>query len=292
MAIAVESTGTKSFATGATCAVPKPSSLAVGEWMVAIVCANGGTSSNTISTLSGWTSGVHQQGDNATLSIQYKQADSGDTAASTFTFSTNEGTNPVMAGCILRLSGVSDNDNFDAGEGDSRNSTATVNINFTGTTTPSYDNSLVIVGLSVNGQGYTNNSISAFTSTPTLSFTQAIDTSIAQAGGNYDPGFSVGYATQSTAAQITAYGGTNNNTESVHVGALATITPQTNGSVTLDSISLTATPQDPSLTGSATLTLDSVSLTATPNDVTASAPTPTWTNKSKNSTSVTNKNKS
>lgn len=84
----------------------KPTGLAVGDLMIAQV-ANGGLA-GAYTAPSGWT--LIRDDANSTVvrsALFYKIADSGDVAASTFTWTANLGTNSYMGGVILRIDGHS-----------------------------------------------------------------------------------------------------------------------------------------------------------------------------------------
>jgi hypothetical protein len=101
-----ESSNSTAWASSSSVVVTKPTGLAVGDLMVGIV-ANNHASSNDFTTPGGWTAYA-----NSTISIDgttegrlavfYKVADSGDVAASNFTFSCASSTR--IAGGVLRVS--------------------------------------------------------------------------------------------------------------------------------------------------------------------------------------------
>lgn len=105
MAIVVESSSTTAWASTASLSVTKPSGLAVGDVLIAII----GLISDTMATPTGWTHGgtIAQGGSVGAMDLYtfYKIADASDVAASSFSFPP---ANPskTMAGCLLRASGV------------------------------------------------------------------------------------------------------------------------------------------------------------------------------------------
>lgn len=102
----VESWANDSAINGASLVIPKPAGLIVGDLLVAIVAWNTVTSADL---KSGWTSIANIDAALASRA-QFKIADSGDVAASDFTFTvTGSGTSDSGAGILYRIS------NFDAG---------------------------------------------------------------------------------------------------------------------------------------------------------------------------------
>ena len=83
--------------------ITKPTGLAVGDLMIAIL---GGSNDWSINVASGWTGltqGQSIEGNQLTARVQWKIADSGDVAASNFTFTITTGTG--FTGSIFRISG-------------------------------------------------------------------------------------------------------------------------------------------------------------------------------------------
>lgn len=111
MAIAVATISAVATASSTTVTITKPTGLAVGDLMVAFLNATGNTSSGlgTWTQLSGWTAlttnnWYHTSGNVAITNVaQYKIADSGDVAASNFTFTYSSSTS--LSGAIYRITG-------------------------------------------------------------------------------------------------------------------------------------------------------------------------------------------
>lgn len=105
MAIVVESTTSTGETSTSSLSINKPAGLSVGDVMVAFIAErNGGTPG----TASGWTSLATQTAVSGSLQIyrfQAKVADSGDVAASTFSFPSSGGAQNLR-GAIVRLSGA------------------------------------------------------------------------------------------------------------------------------------------------------------------------------------------
>jgi hypothetical protein len=107
MAIAYESTTETAIAAGLSTVITKPSGLAVGDYMFAqIIAAN----SLGIDVPSGWTALYNVDNALSGLATQtavfYKQATSGDVAASNFTFTCGDSAGTeYIGGTIIRVSG-------------------------------------------------------------------------------------------------------------------------------------------------------------------------------------------
>ncbi len=83
--------------------IPKPSGLAVGDLMVALLAI--GEETATVTPPSGWTLiQANISVDDLGFHTYYKIADSGDAAASTFFFDSSDNSDEV-GGCILRITG-------------------------------------------------------------------------------------------------------------------------------------------------------------------------------------------
>jgi len=87
MAVTVQSVSTGTLSSTSN-TVTKPSGLAVGDLMVALLFKN---HPSYLSFPSGWTNLVRQVAGQHQIRVVYKVADSGDVAASTFTFSAGSG---------------------------------------------------------------------------------------------------------------------------------------------------------------------------------------------------------
>lgn len=225
MALAVASTSNLT-AYGTTAVITKPTGLAVGDLMVAIIASNS-TTSTTINTASGWTSVGQSSTAVGSVSIQIKIAEAADVSASTFTFTDDDAIR--VTGGILRVTGaptligsvVADS------ETDSYNSTQTPTISFTTSLTPIVANSLVVIGLQaeqgpVSGAG----SIGSYVSTPSITFTELFDVAV-DLGNNIDPVCSGAYGIHTTTSEITAYGATINDAgRTRHSGVIAVISPK------------------------------------------------------------------
>jgi hypothetical protein len=112
MAVTVQSVSSVARNTASTTVViTKPTGLAVGDLMVAHVVRSDNDQNSRSWSLTGWTSAVDTQGNDtgigsSGMAALYKIADSGDVAASDFTFTVSS-TADFLAGAIYRISGHS-----------------------------------------------------------------------------------------------------------------------------------------------------------------------------------------
>ena len=99
-----QSVQTTTPAAGTSVVITKPTSLAVGDIMVAHI-AHSGTNS-TINTPTGWTDIADTSfSANFRAKVLFKVVDAGDVAASNFTFTGNGTGGPYIGGAILRING-------------------------------------------------------------------------------------------------------------------------------------------------------------------------------------------
>ncbi len=283
MAVAIASSSTSSTGT-----LTKPSGLAVGDLMVAVLFT---ATSTTWNTLLGWTAvGTAQdsiENGLARVSVQAKIAEASDVSATDFTFTgptahktqlfriTSGG---IFSGTIASLI-VSD---FDS---DATGATPT---SFPGGVTPNFANSLLILGAIQNSTAQ-----SVTLSAPAVTNNNPATWTIQDSGAASAVSFIVASATYTVATTTGAYLVTS-TINSQAGGFLLSIYDSGNAAVTLDVASMTATPRDfASLTGGASTTLDAASMTATAQDPTAAASAAKWVNTDKSSAgAITNPDKS
>lgn len=227
MAIAVATTATTTFAAGTTTTITKPTGLAVGDLLVAAIGANAGVGI-TIDTKSGWTLAATQAATNTSISLQYRIADSADVAASNFVFSCPSASR--MAGALMRVTGHAATSTLDEVDSDNNNTAASATINFSSTVTPYNAGNLVVLVLNGSDGNDGGASMSSYTTTPSITFTELIDTTADS--GTSDPVFAAAYAVYSGSSQITAYGATISGTKDDHAGILGIFQAQVNGSGT------------------------------------------------------------
>lgn len=107
MAVAIESSASTSETSTASLTITKPSGLAEGDHLVALIFERSG---GTPQTPSGWTSKntpYCEPNSNLTCRIVTKLADGTDVAASNFSFPSSDDTSRNMRGLLLRVSGLS-----------------------------------------------------------------------------------------------------------------------------------------------------------------------------------------
>lgn len=229
MAFSVASTASNSVSTGTSVTINKPSGLAVGDLMIAVVSAQGG--SVTVDTLSGWTSADFENGSNNYTKIQYKIADSSDVSASNFTFTSAFSVN-LMGGTIMRVTGHATSSIVDVSDSQNYNSTATTGISFSQSLTIAFDGSLIVMGFCGSVQGVSGaGSIGTYVASDgTLSWTETHD--YGEDDGTADPIIGGAYAIQATKANLSSYGATLSLSRQVHTGVIVVFKPTINASGT------------------------------------------------------------
>lgn len=298
MAVAYESVQTTAFATktsGQTVVITKPTGLAVNDFLIAHLSqvVTSGSNANW-DTPSGWTSLLNQNentnnNSEARLTVFYKVADSGDVAASNFTFTTNTGA-CLAGGALYRVSGGASI----AGTIDGIIDTTTPT--FTNTLTPSLADSVMLFLVTAADAGDTTGSVSSYaitTNNPTWTERYDFTGSEGVANGTNRQGIMAG-ATASR-PETTATGDSSctlvNYSQNL-VGAIVCITPPQNVNLSMPVGTLTVTGQEPSLTlglvfpmpaGEISVTGNIPTLTTEQNNV--------WTEETKNSTTWTEETK-
>lgn len=224
MAIAVASSASVTYALGTSRAITKPTGLAVGNLMIAVVSTDSGTPA-TVNTPSGWTAQASFTFDSgqAGIAVFTRIADSGDVSASDFTFSTTAST--FIGGVILRVTGHPASGFFDVSDTDFNNTASSSTISFSSTITPAVNGTLIIGAFQGTLGGAGTGTMSGYTASDgTLSWTEVADISVDN--GTRDPIFGVAYAIQTTATQITTYGSTLSATRTNHGALLVAFKPQ------------------------------------------------------------------
>lgn len=108
MAIAIPTVGSATFGLSASCVITKPTSLAVGDIMIAHMgFADAFTNATSVTPPSGWTQIYFKSNGNLQSYYAWKVADSSDAAATNFTFTSNASGSPLplSQGYILRITG-------------------------------------------------------------------------------------------------------------------------------------------------------------------------------------------
>lgn len=258
--------------------ITKPTSLAVGDLMVAgIWYDNDGAGSATINTPSGWTleETVTIGTNSSYLVLLTKVADSSDVAASNFTFQTNNtDASYHMIGHIVRVTswGIYS----DSSSGSATSSTTATVTGFT----PSRANCLLIGFSGVSDTSQRNTTSWALT-TDNPSWTERVDTERTDGTRNSALAVYTATRTQTTATgniTVTVSGNANNRVGAVIIA----ISAQTNGSVTPTT----------KVNAYALTPIQSVKLNAyTDAPTTRTGIDTPWTNPDKPSTTWTNPNK-
>lgn len=284
MSITYEAHATATENSASSITITKPTGLAVGDIMVAFLCASGAVfGSGKVFSLTGWTrlGGLFNTSftDDGQNDYFVKIADSSDVAASNFTFSFSGGT-AALNGSIHRLSssegGFSESIISHSIDSDTGSTTRT----FTIGVTPGAANSMLLFDTWDDDQAATHSSYAVTTSNPT--WTERLD----QQNLN---GVAHAVAT-ATRPEVTNTGNATvvSTSSGDAFGTMISIGEIIDGSVTLDAANIEITANDfASITGDANVTLGVAQLTVTPNEITAAQATPKWTNTSKTDTSPT-----
>ena len=287
---------TTAFATdnnnGATSiTVTKPTGLAVGDLMVAVISFSRETGSNpVIATASGWAAAATQSNTGMSASIQFKIADSADVAASNFTFSTSSGSGSPAAG-ILRCTGHSPANTLEGSFGGSDVAPGTDNvISFSGTGTVRVANCLVVMAFSASDtSGGTNGNTSGYTTTPSTTFTELYDHN----GGGTQRILNAGaYGINTGTSNITQFGANLSVNIDGHAGVIAIFRPNypSTGTTALVASSPTLFNTSPRADTNVTNTPRNVSPTITAPNGRVLQPT-VWTDQVKTTTTWTDRTK-
>lgn len=283
MAVAYESVATATSTT-----IPKPTGLAVGDYMVAHLSGShdaGQAIDNYTKT--GWTlitGSLAQSGSNTNRGTAlYKIADSSDVAASNFVFTADADAN-TTAGAIYRFSGVG----ALSGTADA-DITSTTSHTFTNTLTPTFENSLMLFLAScANGGGTSFSTYAITTDNPT--WTERVDTS--NTAGTTDDDTTIAGATASR-PEVTATGNatvTSADAVTSTNGLLIALYPQLDASVSGSVGSLTLNGNVGSVVGSASVSGSVGSLTLNGNVGTPTQLEADWKTLDKSETNPTTTN--
>lgn len=276
--LTVESTSTGSATTTTSVTATKPSGLAVGDLMVAVMYADG----SSWNIASGWTDvQTHNSGSSA-ISIQRKIADSSDVSASNFTFTVGASQDELQL-VIFRISNVDATNTIPDSNGTAVSNIQSNPLTYTVDTDPGTDNCLIIYAIGLTG----GVSVSGITTTPSASVTTVLDAESAVFA------FSVGYQIQTVETQVTSFQATFGD-DSGPVAGYANVVVRPNhpssGTTALfepDTVFIAPTASS-GTTGTTTFLEPDTELLNTSGS--ATAPTQ-WTNETKPSTTWTNENK-
>jgi len=282
MALAVSSTSSAVMVSATSVTVTKPTGLAVGDLMVAIIHSQG-TSSANIQLPVGWTNIVHQSGSiGVELRAMYKIATSGDVIASNFLFNGTVNSS-YMSGSIARctnsasistVGATTDAYGIASGGGTLISDTCTV--------TPLTPNSIVFMAFA-GFQTSIGVTTSGYSTSNSLSFTEFMDTS----GSNRNS--AAAYAVQSDTTTITTYGATLSALQDDNGAIIFTVTNPIDetGTNALHSVSPTQFSQAGVAGTTGTNTLHAVSPTMFAQSGNGQRGTP-WTNPNKPATNWNN----
>lgn len=201
--LTVESTSTGSATTDTDVTATKPTGLAVGDLMVAVMYANG----SSWNIASGWTDVETHNSGAAAISIQRKIADSSDVLASDFTFSLNSSQDELQL-VIFRISNVDATNTVPDSNGVAVANVQSNPLTYTVNTDPGTDNCLIIYAIGLTG----GTTVSGITTTPSASVTTVLDAESAVFA------FSVGYQIQTVETQVTAFRATFGNDSGPRAG--------------------------------------------------------------------------
>ena len=288
MAIVVESTASASTST-TSLVITKPTGLAVGDLMVAVLSMYSNTFTDVINTASGWTLAGIESTSGGEVAIQYKYADSSDVAASNFTF-TSSGTPVLFGGSILRVSGaaaISPLQTFDGAQ-DFGNDTSAMT--FATDFTPTTSGCLLVTGFLMFGDPGTGTVSSYFVTGSSPTWTELYDYTIDS--GTDDEIMAGAYAIQSDTNQITAFGATISIAKDDKIGVIAVFLPRVDVTVTNAPLEVQPAIFAPTMSNTNVVTNALLEVSPTITDINAVAKSITvWSNDSKPTSTWTNEQK-
>lgn len=229
MAIAVPSSASSAFALGTSRVITKPTGLAVGDLMLAVIGIDSGTAAD-VNTPSGWTQITVASFDSNQAEIRAfsRIADAGDVAASDFTFTSTAST--YIAGCLLRVTGHPASAFLDVSDADTNDSASSATISFSTSLATAVNGELIVEGFLGTLGGSGTGTIGTYATSDSVTFTEGADHSVDN--GTRDPIFGVAYGVQGTAATITTYGATLSASRTNHGGVIFAIKPVINATGT------------------------------------------------------------
>lgn len=292
MAIVVESVSKNTVFSANTCTIDKPSGLAAGELMIAVINSIDSADSVTIATLSGWTSAVHAGGagvSTVSISIQYKVADSSDVSASNFTFTATN--HSYMTGGIMRVSGVAiGNEVANVGSHILSNTSSDSTPNFVVSVAPELANSLVIISMSGRNDGGVLANASNYNSTPAVTYTELFD--VYADVSSLDPTSASAYGIYTGTDTFTAFSMSSSAVDD-WIGVLAVFNPRIDGIGTATLLQAVPTFFAPTSGAGTSGTAGLLQATPTFPTPVSTVTAPKWTNTEKHaSVNVTNQDKS
>lgn len=189
----VQSSQTATATSSASVTITKPTGLAVGDFMIAFIGFENGSTVRTFTTPSGWTLLRNSASDSEGVASFYKEATAGDVAASNFTFSLS-GTSDRIGGVLVRVDTLADGNEIGASEVDESGAPSGTALSFTTNLTAISDVSLYLACFFATDTTLSGTlSFSGYTITPSATVTEIAD--IAQ-------GTTVGYGLAVVSAPI------------------------------------------------------------------------------------------
>lgn len=309
MAIVIESSASADWSgvdNNNTKTITKPTGLAVGDLMLAVIGMVDEDSTPLACTPPGsWTTffndvGNTASGSNGSLKILcfYKVADSGDAAASNFSFTNTSGEGAGMAGIIYRITGSGNGASMQYAYDDDNSGGGTTET-FTNTLTPAFANGYLFfasVGIDSSG-AHTSSGYSITTNNPTWSedADYGADGSLFGyfgSGNGACPNFAIASASR---PETTATGDSSvtlsSNTNFIS-GVMIFLPPQVNTTQTPSVLDLTVVVQEPSVSGGASISTSVIDITGSVIAPTVTTALPTWSNTDKNTSTWSNTDKS
>lgn len=298
MAVAFESISNTGFTSWdgvpRTVTITKPTGLAAGDLMVAILASNNSPGSGWDTIPSGWTYAGEEGEVSGTLSVSYecsiyyKIATAGDAAASDFSFTNQAGNgsaNETGLGSILRFSGAYLQSSFVDASEDTDGGTAN---SYTGGVDPTVADSILILAVFGHGTATTVSNYAITTSNPTWTERQDVNQN-----STLDYTFAIATGPRSAATATGNYSADFASSVGKSVGILAAVVPPTNATISPSVISAASSVQAPTVAAGASVSTSVISFASSVQAPTVTISTPDWTNLDKSSTSsFTNPDKS
>ena len=276
------SASTASAGPTSTCTITKPTGLATGNLMLALLFTYEGTGALSVTDESGWTTIEGATSGFQGFKSMYKVADAGDVAASNFTFDAS-GSADKFSGIIYRITGfntASPVTNYDL----VAYATNSTNPTFACSVAPLLSDDLLIMGF-IGDTSNTSTTVSGYN----ISGTNPTWTEDFEDTEGADHIASTAHATGNSLSSITQFDVTTTNSCADNIGILIALAEQKSNTQTPSVISIVSSVQTPTL-----------SISFTPSVVTSvvsvQAPTITltgakWTTPDKHSSTWDNQNK-
>lgn len=291
----IQSSNTATGTAVSSLTITKPSGLAVGDLLVAIIATSASGTVRTHTTPAGWTV-IQKDGTSAAFRpvAYYKVADSSDVAASNFTFSLS-GSTTAISGVLARVTDFVSSNPVTQSELDNTPSPTGTVRTYTTALTPDSNNSLVVFGVGnyTSSMVGTPATVSTYTISPSVTLTELADIGVVD-GAQDGHAWGIAYGSYTGTSQITSRGATLSESMTQDSGSVIFLingSYDASGSSALLSVSPTIFANAGAradTNGSSALL--AVSPTINTQSGKGTAPT-TWTNPDKTSTTWTNPEK-